>query len=78
MPIHSFEGRTPRIAPTAYVDPSAVVIGKVFIGDNCYIGSGAVLIAPLELKDGSHVGAGTVVSQESVNELGGKAKTDVS
>jgi len=51
---------------------------RTHIGDNCYIGSGAVLIAPLELKDGSHVSAGTVVSQESVNELGGKAETDVS
>ena len=47
------------------------------IGNNCYIGSGAVLIAPLELKDGSHINAGTVVSQESVNELGGKAERDV-
>jgi bifunctional UDP-N-acetylglucosamine pyrophosphorylase/glucosamine-1-phosphate N-acetyltransferase len=50
-----------------------------FIGDanDCYIGSGAVLIAPLELKDNSNVSAGTVVSQESVNELGGKAKANV-
>ncbi len=48
------------------------------IGNNCYIGSGAILIAPLELKDGLHVNAGTVVSQESVNELGGKANNDVS
>jgi bifunctional N-acetylglucosamine-1-phosphate-uridyltransferase/glucosamine-1-phosphate-acetyltransferase GlmU-like protein len=47
------------------------------MGDNCYIGSGAVLIAPLDLKDGSNVGAGTVVSQESANELGGKAKVNV-
>jgi len=48
------------------------------IGNNCYIGSGAVLIAPLELKDGLHINAGTVVSQESINELGGKAERDVS
>ena len=48
------------------------------IGDSCYTGSGTVLIAPLELKDGSNVSAGTVVSQRSVNELGGKAKIDVS
>ena len=48
------------------------------IGDNCYIGSGAVLIAPLEIEDDSHINAGTVVSQESVNELGGKALRDVS
>ncbi|MHC4510132.1 MAG: bifunctional UDP-N-acetylglucosamine diphosphorylase/glucosamine-1-phosphate N-acetyltransferase GlmU [Planctomycetota bacterium] len=53
-------------------------VNRTTVGDNCYIGSGAVLIAPLELKDGSNIGAGTVVSQQSVNELGGKAKTDVS
>jgi bifunctional UDP-N-acetylglucosamine pyrophosphorylase/glucosamine-1-phosphate N-acetyltransferase len=48
------------------------------IGNNCFIGSGAIMIAPLELKDGYHVSAGTVVSQESINELGGKAQSDVS
>jgi bifunctional UDP-N-acetylglucosamine pyrophosphorylase/glucosamine-1-phosphate N-acetyltransferase len=53
-------------------------VNRIDIGDDCYIGSGAVLIAPLELKDGSNVSAGTVVSQQSVNELGGKAKADVS
>jgi bifunctional UDP-N-acetylglucosamine pyrophosphorylase/glucosamine-1-phosphate N-acetyltransferase len=52
-------------------------VNRTDIGDDCYIGSGAVLIAPLELKDGSQVGAGTVVSQESVNQLGGKVKADV-
>jgi bifunctional UDP-N-acetylglucosamine pyrophosphorylase/glucosamine-1-phosphate N-acetyltransferase len=55
-----------------------VKVCRTNIGDNCYIGSGAILIAPIDLKDGSHVGAGTVVSQESANELGGKAETDVS
>jgi bifunctional UDP-N-acetylglucosamine pyrophosphorylase/glucosamine-1-phosphate N-acetyltransferase len=53
-------------------------INRTIVGDNCYIGSGTVLIAPLELKDGSNISAGTVVSQGSINELGGKAKTDVS
>ncbi len=53
-------------------------ISRTNIGNNCYIGSGTVLIAPLELQDGSHINAGTVISQKSVNELGGKAKRDVS
>jgi len=53
-------------------------ISRTNIGNDCYIGSGAVLIAPLELNDGSHINAGTVVSQESINELGGKAERDVS
>ncbi|MEK7993057.1 MAG: hypothetical protein AAB403_04565, partial [Planctomycetota bacterium] len=53
-------------------------VNRTVIGDNCYIGSGAVLIAPLELRDGSNIGAAMVVSQESVNKLGGKVKIDVS
>lgn len=43
MPIYEFEGRKPRISPTAFVDKSAVVIGKVYIGDGCYVGPGAVM-----------------------------------
>jgi len=53
-------------------------VNRIDIGDDCYIGSGSILIAPLELKNGSHVSAGMVVSQESVNELGGKVNNDVS
>lgn len=53
-------------------------VNRTTIGNDCYIGSGAILIAPLVIKDGSHIAAGTVVSQESVNELGGEAKSDVS
>ena len=43
MPIYAFEGRTPRVSPNAYVDPSAVLIGKVYVGDGCYVGPGAVM-----------------------------------
>jgi len=53
-------------------------INRTIIGDDSHIGSGAILVAPLELRNGSHVNAGTVVSQESKNELGGKANIDVS
>ena len=53
-------------------------VNQTIIGNNSHIGSGAILVAPIELKEGSHVDAGTVVSQESVNEIGGKANADVS
>ncbi len=33
MTIRSYQGVTPAIAPTAYVDPQAVVIGDVTIGE---------------------------------------------
>ena len=38
-------GDQPRIDSTAFVDPSAVVIGRVIIGGNTYIGPGVVLRA---------------------------------
>lgn len=41
MAIFEFEGRTPDIAETAYVDEDANVVGDVRIGAQCYIGPGA-------------------------------------
>ena len=43
MPIYAFEGRQPVIAESAYVSPSAQVIGDVRIGARCYVGHGAIL-----------------------------------
>jgi carbonic anhydrase/acetyltransferase-like protein (isoleucine patch superfamily) len=34
MPIRSYKGRLPQIAPTAYIDPAAVIIGDVVIGED--------------------------------------------
>lgn len=41
--VYSFEGVTPVIDPSAYVHPSAVLIGDVIIGPRCFIGGNAVL-----------------------------------
>ena len=43
MPIRSFEGKTPRIHPSAYVDEAAVIIGDVEIGEECMVLPGAVI-----------------------------------
>ena len=43
MPIYRLEGLTPEIADSAYVHPSAEIIGDVIIEDHCYIAPGAVL-----------------------------------
>jgi carbonic anhydrase/acetyltransferase-like protein (isoleucine patch superfamily) len=45
--IRSFDGKTPQISPTAYVDESAVVIGDVEIGDETSIWPGAVIRADM-------------------------------
>lgn len=38
MPSYSIEGVTPVVHPSAYVHPTAVLIGDVIIGPDCYIG----------------------------------------
>ena len=40
--IRAFRGTTPKIAPSAYVDPSAQVIGNVTIGERSSIWPGVV------------------------------------
>ena len=41
--ILAYEGRIPRIAPSAFIAPTATVIGDVAIGDEASIWFGAVL-----------------------------------
>ena len=43
MPIYRFENTSPVIDDTAYVHPSAEIIGDVLIEAHCYIAPGAVL-----------------------------------
>ncbi|MNO86069.1 2,3,4,5-tetrahydropyridine-2,6-dicarboxylate N-acetyltransferase [compost metagenome] len=43
MPCYSLEGLTPVVHPTAYVHPTAVLIGDVIVGPGCYIGPLAAL-----------------------------------
>lgn len=38
--VYDFEGVVPVIDPSAYVHPSAVLIGDVWIGAGCYVGAG--------------------------------------
>ncbi len=58
MPIFPFEGKTPKIHPTAFIAPTAVIIGDVEIGAHASIWYGAVLrgdIAPVKVGDRSNV-----------------------
>ncbi|MDZ5459728.1 acyltransferase [Azohydromonas lata] len=43
MPCYSLEGVIPVVDPTAYVHPSAVLIGDVIVGPHCYVGPAACL-----------------------------------
>ncbi len=41
--VYAFEGLVPVIDPSAFVHPTAVLIGDVIVGPHCYIGPGASL-----------------------------------
>ncbi|MCB5160404.1 phenylacetic acid degradation protein PaaY [Marinomonas algarum] len=43
MPCYKIDGVTPVVHPTAYVHPTAVLIGDVIIKERCYVGPNACL-----------------------------------
>ena len=58
MPAYEYEGIRPVVDPTAFVHPTAVLIGDVIIGPRCLVGPCAVLrgdIGRLEMRAGSNV-----------------------
>ncbi len=58
MPAYEFEGITPVVDPTAFVHPTATLIGDVIIGPGCLVGPGASLrgdIGRLIMERGSNV-----------------------
>lgn len=67
MPIFPFEGRVPKIHPTAFIAPTAIVMGEVEIGEGASIWYGAVLRGDL---DPIHVGARTSIQDNAVLHTG--------
>lgn len=63
MPIRPFQGTLPDIAPTAYVDPSAVVIGRVRIGAEASLWPNVVARGDVNTID---IGARTNIQDASV------------
>jgi tRNA-Thr(GGU) m(6)t(6)A37 methyltransferase TsaA len=64
MPIYAFEERRPTIAATAYLAPSALIIGRVIIGERCYIGHGVILrgdYGTIEIGEETAVEEGVIV-----------------
>jgi phenylacetic acid degradation protein len=58
MPCYAIEGVIPVVDPTAYVHPTAVLIGDVIVGQDCYIGPAACLrgdFGRIVLKTGANV-----------------------
>ena len=58
MPCDEFEGLRPVVDPTAFVHPTATLIGDVIVGPGCLVGPGASLrgdIGRLIMHEGSNV-----------------------
>ena len=58
MPLFAFEGKTPRVHPTAFIAPTAVLIGDVVVEENASVWYNAVLRAdfgPIAVRRGANV-----------------------
>lgn len=64
-------GDTPQISSQAYIHPSAVIIGKVIIEENCFVGANAVIradekdengnIEPIIIRANSNIQDGVII-----------------
>lgn len=71
--IYKYAEKTPVIHPTAYIHPSAVIIGEVQIGADCYVGPHAVIRAdetPVTIGAGTAVEDGVIIHSSSGGSAG--------
>jgi carbonic anhydrase/acetyltransferase-like protein (isoleucine patch superfamily) len=64
MPLYSFEGRAPRVDPTAFVAPTATLIGDVIVEAGASVWFNAVLrgdYGPIVVREGANVQDGSVL-----------------
>jgi carbonic anhydrase/acetyltransferase-like protein (isoleucine patch superfamily) len=58
MPLFSFEGKQPRVHPSAFIAPTAVIVGDVTIGERASVWYNAVVRAdfqPIVIHRGANV-----------------------
>mgnify|MGYP001059551389 FL=1 len=77
LTVYALDGVVPVVDPTAFVHPSAVLIGDVIVGPGCYIGPAACLrgdFGHIEIRAGANIqdtcvlhgypGLGTIVEED--------------
>ena len=77
LTVYAIDGVTPVVDPTAFVHPTAVLIGDVIVGAGCYVGPAACLrgdFGRLEVRAGANIqdtcvlhgfpGVGTIVEED--------------
>jgi phenylacetic acid degradation protein len=58
LTVYAIDGVTPVVDPSAFVHPTAVLIGDVIVGAGCYVGPAACLrgdFGRLEIRAGSNI-----------------------
>jgi carbonic anhydrase/acetyltransferase-like protein (isoleucine patch superfamily) len=75
MPMFAFEGNEPRVSPSAWIAPTATLIGDVLVEDDASIWYGAILRAdfgPIVVRRGANVQDGSVLhgGADPVTEVG--------
>ena len=71
LTVWAIDGAIPVVDPTAYVHPSAVLIGDVIVGPGCYIGPAACLrgdFGRLDVRAGANVQDGCILHAYPGNE----------
>jgi phenylacetic acid degradation protein len=64
LQVYSIDGITPVVSESAYVHPSAVLIGDVIVGSSCYVGPHASLrgdMGRIIMEEGSNIQDGCCV-----------------
>lgn len=73
MPVYAFEGLEPVIHDTAFVAPTATIIGDVTVEAEASVWYGAVLrgdFAPIVVREGANVQDGAVIHGNRLTEIG--------
>lgn len=64
MPLYEFEGKRPQVHPSAFVAPTAALIGDVTVEENASIWYGVVLrsdYSPIVVRAGANVQDGSII-----------------
>lgn len=72
MPLYSFEGKSPSVHPTAFIAPSADLIGDVVVEAGASVWFGAVLRADfgrITVREGANVQDGSILHAASHGDV---------
>jgi carbonic anhydrase/acetyltransferase-like protein (isoleucine patch superfamily) len=75
MPLFAFKGREPAVSPSAWIAPTATLVGDVRVEDDASVWYGAVLradLGPIVVRRGANIQDGSVLhgGEDPATEIG--------